>query len=147
MSNLVETAKIQLNELINKAISTAIKDGKLPEGEIPQFVIEIPSDTAHGDFATNIAMVSARAFHLAPKKIAEIICEEFDLSNSFFEKTEIAGPGFINFFLQKNWFANVVSDIISEGENYGRSDFGNGEKVMIEFVSANPTGPMHMGNA
>lgn len=147
MSNLVETAKIQLNELINKAISTAIKDGKLPEGEIPQFVIEIPSDTAHGDFATNIAMVSARAFHLAPKKIAEIICEEFDLSNSFFEKSEIAGPGFINFFLQKNWFANVVSDIISEGENYGRSDFGKGEKVMIEFVSANPTGPMHMGNA
>lgn len=147
MSNLIEKSKNQINEIINNAVSSAINDGLLTQGEVPAFVIEIPSDTSHGDFATNVAMATAKIFRLPPRKIAEAICSKMNLENSFFEKTEIAGPGFINFFLNKNWFSTVISDVITEGENYGKSNYGKGAKIMVEFVSANPTGPMHMGNA
>ncbi len=137
----------QIKTLVEDSLKSAIQKGQLAEGEIPEFTVEIPADTTHGDFATNAAMVSARAFRLAPRAIAEIISSNIKLEGTVFEKIEIAGPGFINFFLSDRWFASIVEGIIAAGEDYGRSDYGNGEKVMIEFVSANPTGPMHMGNA
>ena len=92
-------------------------------------------------------MVSARAFKMAPRKIAEAVTEHLVLDGTFFDRFEIAGPGFLNFFLSSRFYAGVLRDIQKLGGDYGRSDYGRGKKIMVEFVSANPTGPMHMGNA
>ena len=97
--------------------------------------------------STNAAMVCARVFHTAPRKIAESICEKIFLDGSYFEKCEVAGAGFINFFFSQQWFSQVVTSVLADGEKYGETDFGDGKKVLVEFVSANPTGPMHIGNA
>ncbi len=147
MSNPVASAQLQLKNIIDGAFAAAMAQGTLPQAEIPAYVIEIPKDTSHGDFATNAAMVCAKTFRLPPRKIAEILTGCCDLTDSSFERMEIAGPGFINFFLNQCWFAQTVEDVLADGENYGRSDFGKGKRVNVEFVSANPTGPMHMGNA
>lgn len=136
-----------LKTKIEEAIKAAMAKGALPEGEVPGFVLEEPADRSHGDIATNVAMAGARVFRMAPAKAAAIILDNIDLENSFIEKYEIAGPGFINFFLSKNYFASVLREIENDGAHYGESDYGKGEKVMVEFVSANPTGPMHLGNA
>lgn len=147
MQNPVLDVKKQLNDIILSALARAIENKALAAEPIPTFSIEIPSDTKNGDLATNVAMVSARTFRLAPRKIAEAIVNEVILDGSYFDKVEIAGPGFINFFLSRDWFSNVVTSVLNNNENYGRTDFGKGKKVMVEFVSANPTGPMHIGNA
>ena len=146
--NFVQEAMNEVNSLIRSSMEKAMAEGKLPQAELPNYTVEIPGDTSHGDCATNAAMVSARTFRNAPAKIAAILLENMDFSSaSYVEKAEIAGPGFINFFVKDAWFAATVSGILEAGKDYGRSDYGKGEKVMIEFVSANPTGPMHMGNA
>ena len=146
--NFVQEAMNEVNSLIRSSMEKAMAAGQLPQAELPNYTVEIPGDTSHGDFATNAAMVSARSFRNAPAKIAAILLENMDFSTvSYVEKAEIAGPGFINFFVKDAWFAATVSGILEAGKDYGRSDYGKGEKVMIEFVSANPTGPMHMGNA
>ncbi|MEE0251885.1 MAG: arginine--tRNA ligase [Acutalibacteraceae bacterium] len=147
MSKLVEQSTANLRTLIIEAIGKAITAGQLPSEPIPDFTIEVPADRSHGDWATNVAMVSAKAFKLAPRKIAEAIASNISLNNSYFKSCEIAGPGFLNFFLNEQFYVDVVKEVIAEGENYGHSNFGQNKKVMIEFVSANPTGPMHMGNA
>ena len=147
MRNLVAEAKSQYRELIEKAVKAAVFAGELPEGEIPEFIIEIPADTKNGNIASNMAMVSARAFRKAPRQIAEAIAAHLDLDGSYFEKAEVAGPGFLNVFFAPHWYAETVSAVLTEKDDYGKSDFGKGQKVMVEFVSANPTGPMHMGNA
>ena len=147
MRNLVAEAKSQYRELIEKAVTAAVFAGELPEGEIPEFIIEIPADTKNGNLASNVAMVSARAFRKAPRQIAEAIAAHLDLDGSYFEKAEVAGPGFLNVFFAPHWYAETVSAVLTEKDDYGKSDFGKGQKVMVEFVSANPTGPMHMGNA
>ena len=136
-----------LRKQIELAVKAAMDKGALPAGDLPSFIIEEPADRSHGDIATNVAMAGARVFRMAPVKAAQIILDHIDLENSFIEKCEIAGPGFINFFLSKRYFAAVLREIEREGEHYGDSDFGKGKKVMVEFVSANPTGPMHLGNA
>ncbi|MBP0981317.1 MAG: arginine--tRNA ligase, partial [Oscillospiraceae bacterium] len=145
----ISLASEELRSIVSKAINSAIEKGELPavEGELPAFLIEQPADPSHGDFATNAAMSGARAFRKAPRAIAEAIVANLDLSGTHFCRAEIAGPGFINFFVSDLWFSEVVTRILKEGENYGRTDYGKGQKVMVEFVSANPTGPMHMGNA
>ena len=147
MANPVFDAKNQCRALLQAALEKCAAAGKLPEGEFPEYVVEIPGDTAHGDFAANAAMVSARAFRKAPKMIADALASEMDLTGSYFSKVEVAGPGFINFTLAPGWFANTVKSVLEEKENYGRTNFGEGKKVLVEFVSANPTGPMHIGNA
>ena len=147
MSKLVEQSTTNLRTLIIEAIGKAIAAGQLPSEPIPDFTIEVPADRSHGDWATNVAMVSAKAFKLAPRKIAEAVASNIVLDNSYFKSCEIAGPGFLNFFLNEQFYDDVVKEVIAEGVNYGHSDFGQNKKVMIEFVSANPTGPMHMGNA
>lgn len=145
--NPVLDTRNELNELILSALGKAVASGELANEPIPSFQIEIPADTKNGDFATNVAMVSARAFKLAPKKIAEIITTNLYLGGSSFERFEIAGPGFINLFLNHKWFEAAIREVLELGENYGKTDFGNHKKVLVEFVSANPTGPMHIGNA
>lgn len=147
MSDLIKSASEQLRELITEALGKMVADGTAPAEPLPDFTVEIPADKSHGDFAANTAMVCARAFKMPPRKIAELIREKIDLNGSVFDRTEIAGPGFMNFFLNKKWFADVTQNILSEKENYGRSNFGKGRRVLLEFVSANPTGPMHIGNA
>lgn len=136
-----------LKSAITNAINKAIENGELPKAEIPEFIIETPADTTHGDFATNAAMAGAKSFRMPPFKIAQAITANLDLSNTVCERFETAGPGFINFFLGSDFYSGVVEEILSNPEDYGKSDFGKGENVMVEFVSANPTGPMHMGNA
>lgn len=148
MTNPVFEAKTSITALVSAALKQAVDSSSLTAcGEVPEFVVEIPADTTHGDFATNAAMVCAKTFRCAPRKVAEAICANLKLDGTSYERVEIAGPGFINFFLSKTWFANVVRSVLKAGESYGRTDFGKGEKIQVEFVSANPTGPMHMGNA
>ena len=148
MSNPVSDIKQSITALVRAALDAAAASGTLSAcAELPAFVVEIPADTSHGDFATNAAMVCARTFRCAPRKVAEAICQNLVLEGSGIERVEIAGPGFINFFLSQGWFSEVVHSVLAQGDAYGRTSFGNGEKVQVEFVSANPTGPMHMGNA
>ncbi len=147
MSNPILNAKNQINEIIMEALGRAVADSALPAEAIPSFGIEEPNDKTHGDFACNVALVSAKAFRMPPRKIAEEITARIVLDGTFFERFEVAGAGFINFFLADSWFESALSDILGEGDSFGRSDFGKNEKVMVEFVSANPTGPMHIGNA
>ena len=147
MSDLIRTASLELRELINNALGRLVAEGTAPAEPLPAFVIEIPADKSHGDFAANTAMVCARAFKMPPRKIAELIIEKIDLGGSVFERAEIAGPGFMNFFLSRKWFADTVANVLTEKDSYGRTDYGNGKRVLVEFVSANPTGPMHIGNA
>ncbi len=147
MTNLIKDASLQVKELVMKALGECIAEEIFPAEPIPAFNVEIPADPKNGDMSTNAAMVCARAFHTAPRKIAESICEKIFLDGSYFEKCEVAGAGFINFFFSQQWFSQVVTSVLADGEKYGETDFGDGKKVLVEFVSANPTGPMHIGNA
>lgn len=147
MSDLIKSASLQLRELITDALGVLVAEGVAPAEPLPSFVIEIPADKSHGDFAANTAMVCAKAFKMPPRKIAELIIEKIDLGGSVFERAEIAGPGFMNFFLSRKWFADTVENVLAEKDSYGRTDYGSGKRVLVEFVSANPTGPMHIGNA
>ena len=147
MSKIVKTTRESIKDIIVNAAKTAIAAGTLPEAELPDFNVEVPSDRAHGDFAVNAAMVWAKAFRSNPRKIAEALANNFVFDGTYIEKAEIAGPGFINLFLSDRYYAAIVSDVFACGEDYGKSDLGRGKKVMVEFVSANPTGPMHIGNA
>lgn len=147
MSKIVKETENSIKTAVVEAIKAAIEKGQLPEGEIPEVNVEVPADRANGDFSTNAAMISARAFRCAPKKIADAIKENISLEGTYLEKCETAGPGFINFYLKDSYYGAILRDVKECGSDYGRSDYGKGEKVMLEFVSANPTGPMHMGNA
>lgn len=147
MSKLVKQTENELKIIIENAINKAMASGDLPEAEIPQFNIEKPANKDNGDYSTNVAMAGARAFKKAPKMIAEAIAKCIELDGTVFEKVEIAGPGFMNFFLSQKFYSDILKDVFACGENYGKSDYGNGKKILVEFVSANPTGPMHIGNA
>lgn len=147
MSKLVKETENKLKAIITDAITKAINDGELPEAEIPDFIVEIPANKANGDYSSNAAMAGARAFKKAPRMIAESIVNHIDLTDTVFDRVEIAGPGFLNFFLSQKYYSEIIKDVFACGENYGKSDFGQGKKVLVEFVSANPTGPMHIGNA
>ena len=140
-------AKNQCREILLAALARCVAEGTLPDAAAPEFTVEIPGDSSHGDFAANLAMVSARAFHKAPRMIAEALANAAELSGTAFQKLEVAGPGFLNFTLAPGWFAGVVKAVLEEKEAYGRTDFGGGKRMLVEFVSANPTGPMHIGNA
>ena len=145
--DLINEAKIKINEILDNACAEAISAGELPEGACLSGSVEIPKDISNGDFAANHAMTGARSMHMAPRKIAEALVTHADLKGSWFTGIETAGPGFINFRLSDKWYSDVICAVAAEKENYGRVDLGKGKKLMVEFVSANPTGPMHMGNA
>lgn len=147
MSKVVDVAKEQLIHAINSAIGLLIAEGALPAGDLKEFKTEVPADRANGDFSANVAMVNSKVWKMAPRAAAEKIADKLSLDGTYFERCCVAGPGFMNFFLSADYYADILLDIQTQGMAYGRSDFGKGEKVLVEFVSANPTGPMHMGNA
>jgi len=147
MANMIEAAKLQIDSLVRGAYAAAAAKGELPEGVELTGVIEIPKDAKLGDYACSYAMAAAKAMRMAPRKIAEALMANMNLEGSYFSSVEVAGAGFINFRLADSWYAAVLETIENDGTNYGSVTVGNGEKVMVEFVSANPTGPMHMGNA
>jgi len=145
-------SEIAINTVLNvkKAIENAISliSEKSFQGEkCADFVVSMPADKAHGDLASNAAMTNARVFKRPPLILAKAIIENIDLSQTPVSHCEIAGKGFINFFFSPQYYADILNEILQKQENYGKSDFGGSRKVMVEFVSANPTGPMHMGNA
>ena len=143
MKNIVEEIKKQIKEIITEAFEKTGASCDFPGG----FVIEKPREKAHGDFSANIAMLLAKPLGKAPRVIAQELLSYMNFSDSFIERAEIAGPGFINFFLNGRQREKAVKIILEEGKDYGKSDSLKGKKIMVEFVSANPTGPMHMGNA
>lgn len=147
MSKLINKIEKNIYDLLNNAVKTAMDENLFIKSEISDFIIECPSNPIYGDFSSNIAMVNAKNFKMSPKKIAEIIISKIDLSTTLLEKVESAGPGFINFFLKEQFYGEVIREILDRKDDYGKSDFGKNKKVMVEFVSANPTGPMHLGNA
>lgn len=145
--SVIGKRKAALAMAVKNALETARAKGELEFDGIPEFVIEVPREAAHGDFATNAAMLLARAAKKNPREIAKIISENFDQQACPLAALEIAGPGFINFRLPEGWLAQVMAEIAAEGESFGRSQVGHKRKVQVEFVSANPTGELHMGNA
>ena len=147
MQNVVTVAENQVREAVLRAAGQAVAAGDLPAEPMPAFTVEVPGDRAHGDLAVNAALVSAKAFHCAPRQIAETLLRHLDLTGTDVEKAEVAGPGFLNFLLSASYYAAAVKAVCEGGNAYGRSDYGEGKKVLVEFVSANPTGPMHIGNA
>ncbi|HIY34312.1 MAG TPA: arginine--tRNA ligase [Candidatus Eubacterium faecigallinarum] len=147
MSKIVNATENSLKKMLQDATNAAIAAGELPQAEIAEFIVEKPSNKANGDFSSNIAMACAKSFKKAPRAIAQSIADHIDLSGTVFERMEIAGPGFLNFFLSGEYYSSILRDIFACGDDYGRSDYGNGKKIIVEFVSANPTGPMHIGNA
>ena len=147
MANLIQTAKEQVAELTQRAYEKAAAQGLLPQGETIRGTVEVPKDSRNGDFASSFAMAGAKALKMAPRAIAQIILDHLELEGTLFQRAEIAGPGFLNFFYSPNWYQQVLGAVEADPAGYGSSDIGHGQKVMVEFVSANPTGPMHMGNA
>lgn len=147
MSKIVSETEKTLNNMIISAIDKAVSTGALPDAEKPEFIIEKPADKKNGDFSTNAAMAGARSYRKAPRMIAEAIVSNMDFEGTLIDRAEIAGPGFINFYLSDRYYSKIVEDAVEQGENYGKSDYGKGKRMLVEFVSANPTGPMHIGNA
>ncbi len=147
MANMIQKAKQQVAELVNAAYLTAAEKGELPAGLTLGGSVEIPKDTANGDYAANYAMASAKLMHMPPRKVAETLAANMVLEGSWFESVEVAGPGFMNFRMGGKWYADVLKNVAEEGDSFCNCNIGEGKKLMVEFVSANPTGPMHMGNA
>ena len=147
MINMIQNAKDQAASLAMNAYRAAVADGALPQAEVKAAPVEIPKDAANGDFTTTFALAASKALRQPPRNIAQALLDHIDLEGSYFASAEIAGPGFLNFRLNDSWYAGVCAAVESEGDAYGANDGLRGKKYMVEFVSANPTGPMHMGNA
>ena len=147
MSKIVNETHQQIRQVILDAMGKAVSAGTLPAEPVCDFKIEVPADNKNGDFSSNVAMMSTKAFRMNPRKIGEIILENIDLKGTYLARCEIAGPGFLNFYLSPSYYSAILKDVRECGKDYGRSSYGQGRKVNVEFVSANPTGPMHMGNA
>nr|WP_325184862.1 arginine--tRNA ligase [uncultured Oscillibacter sp.] len=147
MINMIQNAKDQAAALAMAAYEAAASDGTLPRAEVRTAPVEIPKDTANGDFTTTFALAAAKALGKPPRDIAQALLDHIDLAGTYFASAEIAGPGFLNFRLGQDWYGGVCAAVEQEGADYGTNDSLKGQKIMVEFVSANPTGPMHMGNA
>ena len=147
MKNMIELAKQQVKETVMNALGRLVAEGKIEAVPLPAFNVERPADVSHGDFSCNAAMASAKALKNNPRAIGQMIADAAILDGTVFEKIEVAGPGFLNFFISPVWFNETVGEVISSGSDYGKTELGKGKRVLVEFVSANPTGPMHIGNA
>ena len=147
MINMIQNAKDQAAALAMAAYRAAAAEGALPQAEVKTAPVEIPKDTANGDFTTTFALAAAKVLGRSPRDIAQALLDRMALAGSYFDSAEIAGPGFLNFRLGRGWYEGVCAAVESEGADYGTNDGMKGRKIMVEFVSANPTGPMHMGNA
>lgn len=142
--NIVEEVQSKLKEEIKAAV---VKAGLATEAEIPNVILEVPKEKSHGDYSTNMAMQLARVAKKAPRMIAEELIQSFDQTKASIKKMEIAGPGFINFYMDNSYLTNLIPTILKTGEKYGETTVGNKQKVQVEFVSANPTGDLHLGHA
>ena len=147
MINMVQNAKEQAAALAMAAYQAAVADGTLPQAEVKTAPVEIPKETANGDFTTTFALAASKALRKSPRDIAQALLGHMNLEGTYFASAEIAGPGFLNFRLNDSWYAGVCDAVEQEGADYGTCATHKGQKIMVEFVSANPTGPMHMGNA
>ena len=147
MSNLIQAAREQVSQLTQAAYEKAASEGLFPAGQEIRGTVEVPKDSKNGDFASSFAMAGAKALRMAPRQIAQIILDHLELEGTLFQRAEIAGPGFLNFFYAPRWYGEVLRAVEEAPDTYGACGEGAGRKVMVEFVSANPTGPMHMGNA
>jgi arginyl-tRNA synthetase len=147
MKNINSEIRQQIKDAVINSINRSVEAGELPSLEVTDITIEIPREKGHGDFSTNVAMQITKIAKKAPRQIADIIIKNIDTNGTYIEKVTCAGPGFINFTLDNRYLYETINIIEQEKENYGRINIGNGKKVMVEFVSANPTGPLHMGNA
>jgi arginyl-tRNA synthetase len=147
MANIVEDIRNQIVKVVRDAVGRAAAGGEMNRVEIGEVTVETPREKAHGEFSTNIAMQITKQVGKPPRQTAGIIIRNARLEGTYIERLECAGPGFINFFLKHEWLCDALQAIQSEKEGYGRLNIGKGRKVMVEFVSANPTGPLHMGNA
>ena len=145
--NMIESAKEQVRQLTQNAYRDCAEAGTLPGGIETVPAVEIPKDTANGDYTTTFCLAAAKAMKMNPRQVAQTLIDAMALEGSYFTAVELAGPGFLNFRLGGKWYADTVSVIETEGEKYGENATLAGKKYMVEFVSANPTGPMHMGNA
>ena len=145
--NMIQNAKDQVLDLTVAAYGKAAAQGLLPEDVAVTPLVEIPKDTANGDYTTTFCLAAAKALKKNPRQVAQILMDHMDLAGSYFTSVEMAGPGFLNFRLGDKWFRDTVACVEREGADYGCNDTLKGQKIMVEFVSANPTGPMHMGNA
>jgi arginyl-tRNA synthetase len=146
MRNPVASASLAAREAVDLAIRKAAALASLPECEIPGYTIDVPNESSHGDLAANVALAGARAFKLPPRAAADIIAANIELPG-LFDRVEVAGPGFINFFFSRGYYSAVIGSVLELDDRYGHTDYGQGKRVIVEFVSANPTGPMHLGNA
>lgn len=148
--SIIENSKKKIGQAVETAFEKAVKDGAFAVSDdiniADKIQLEVPKDEQHGDFACNIAMLLAKDLRMPPRKIAEAIAENIEISGEI-ERVEVAGAGFINFYLSNQRLYDVIREIEEKGSDYGKINMGNGKRVMVEFVSANPTGPMHMGNA
>lgn len=146
MSSIVDQVKQDIRETVLSAAGRCVADGAFEPVPLPDFKIEVPADRDHGDFAVNAAMVWAKTLHKAPRAIAEQLVNNM-APGGYISRVEIAGPGFMNLYLSDRFYSDIVLDVLARGDAYGRSNHGKGKTVLVEFVSANPTGPMHIGNA
>lgn len=145
--NIIAELKSELRAVIDAAIKQAMDDNALPSSDVPSYVLETPKDKSHGDYATNVVMLMTKALKMNPRAIAEEITKRMNFDGTRLQSVEIAGPGFLNFRLKKDWWHSLFLAIQTEDGDYGKSDYGKGKKIQVEFVSANPTGLLHMGNA
>lgn len=145
--SLYETIKTQIINQLSAAANSAKAAGELTFEELPNYVLEEPRDRQHGDLATNLAMVMAKQARRSPRDIAAILLKHLNTTGTWIKSSEIAGAGFVNFHLDPLWLTNVIFEVLKAGEAYGQVDIGKGQKIQVEFVSANPTGLLHMGNA
>ncbi|HEY5585949.1 MAG TPA: arginine--tRNA ligase [Ruminiclostridium sp.] len=147
MKNITEKIRQQIKDVVLGSIHKSIENEELPSLDITDILIEIPREKGYGDFSTNVAMQITKVAKKAPRQVAEIIIRNIDVKDTYIKKVTCAGPGFINFTLDTKYLYDAIEIIKEEKEQYGHINIGNGKKVMVEFVSANPTGPLHMGNA
>ena len=145
--NMSQKAKEQVQELTKQAYAAAVKENLLPDGVSIVPSVEIPKDVSNGDYTTTFCLAAAKAMKMNPRQVASVLMQHMTLEDSYFTSVELAGPGFMNFRLGDKWYGDTVAAIEAAGGDYGCSDMLKGRKIMVEFVSANPTGPMHMGNA
>ena len=145
--NMIQKAKEQVQELTKQAYAAAVKENLLPDGVSIAPSVEIPKDVSNGDYTTTFCLAAAKAMKMNPRQVASVLMQHMTLEDSYFTSVELAGPGFMNFRLGDKWYGDTVAAIEAAGGDYGCSDMLKGRKIMVEFVSANPTGPMHMGNA
>ncbi|HAS18128.1 MAG TPA: arginine--tRNA ligase [Nitrospiraceae bacterium] len=136
----------RLTDILNQSVERAINSGALKTKNIPLLILEIPRDETKGDFATTVAMTLAPMEKAPPRSIAEVIVNNIEDKENLIDRIEIAGPGYINFFLKKDYWVNTLKNAVSMGDAYGNADIGGGKSVQVEFLSANPTGPLHIGH-